>query len=87
MHCVFTYLSGQPESVQSVGLSSGTNKRVGQVELAVDNFFVEIFLNDFNAQTPKSLESTVFIYFRHDLALFQCPAGQGVKKALQALIG
>jgi hypothetical protein len=52
----------------------------------VDNFFTEIFINDFNAQRPKSLESTVFIDFRHDLALFQCPAGQGVKTALQALI-
>jgi hypothetical protein len=53
----------------------------------VDNFFTEIFFNDFNAQPRKSCKSTVFIDFRHDLALFQCPAGQGVKKALQALIG
>jgi hypothetical protein len=53
----------------------------------VDNFFTEFFFNDFNAQPVKSCKSTVFIYFRHDLALFQCPAGQGVKKALQALIG
>jgi hypothetical protein len=57
-----------------------------QIGLPVDNFFTEIFINDFNAQLPKSLESTVFIDFRHDLALFQCPAGQGVKTALQALI-
>jgi hypothetical protein len=57
------------------------------VELVVDNFFAEIFFNDFNAQPAKSCKSTVFIDFRHDLALFQCPAGQGVKKALQALIG
>jgi len=57
-----------------------------QDELPVDNFFTEIFLNDFNAQPAKSCKSTVFIDFRRDLALFQCPAGQGVKKALQALI-
>jgi hypothetical protein len=31
--------------------------------------------------------SEIFVDFRRDLALFQCPAGQGVKKALQALIG
>jgi len=52
----------------------------------VDNFFTEIFINDFNAQRPKSLESTLFIDFRRDHALFQCPAEQGVKTALQALI-
>ena len=57
-----------------------------QDELPVDNFFIEIFFNDFNAQPVKSCKSTVFIDFRRDLALFQCPAGQGVKKALQALI-
>jgi hypothetical protein len=57
------------------------------VEYVVDNFFAEIFFNDFNAQPVKSCKSTVFIDFRRDLALFQCPAGQGVKKALQALIG
>jgi hypothetical protein len=56
------------------------------VEHAVDNFFAEIFFNDFNAQPAKSCKSTIFIDFRRDLALFQCPAGQGVKKALQALI-
>jgi hypothetical protein len=56
------------------------------VEYVVDNFFAEIFFNDFNAQPVKSCKSTVFIDFRRDLALFQCPAGQGVKKALQALI-
>jgi hypothetical protein len=56
------------------------------VELVVDNFFAEIFFNDFNAQPAKSCKSTVFIYFRQDHALFQCPAEQGVKKALQALI-
>jgi hypothetical protein len=57
------------------------------VEHAVDNFSTEIFFNVFNAQPAKSCKSTVFIDFHRDLALFQCPAGQGVKKALQALIG
>jgi len=57
-----------------------------QIGLPVDNFFTEIFINDFNAQRPKSLESTIFIDFRSNHALFQCPAGQGVKTALQALI-
>jgi hypothetical protein len=57
------------------------------VEHVVDNFSAEIFFNDFNAQPAKSCKSTIFIDFRHDLALFQCPAGQGVKTALQALIG
>jgi hypothetical protein len=57
------------------------------VEHVVDNFFTEFFFNDFNAQPVKSCKSTVFIDFRSNHALFQCPAGQGVKKALQALIG
>jgi hypothetical protein len=52
----------------------------------VDNFFVKKISNDFNAQAVKSWKSIVFIDFRRDLALFQCPAGQGVKKALHALI-
>ena len=58
-----------------------------QDELPVDNFFIEIFFNDFNAQPVKSCKSMFFIDFRRDFALFQCAAGQGVKKALQALIG
>jgi hypothetical protein len=66
---------------------AGFRLDLAQDELPVDNFSTEIFFNDFNAQPAKSCKSTVFIYFRHDLALFQCPAGQGVKKALQALIG
>jgi len=66
---------------------AGFRLDLAQEELPVDNFFTEIFFNDFNAQPVKSCKSTVFIDFRHDLALFQCPAGQGVKKALQALIG
>ena len=60
---------------------------LAQNELPVDNFFIEIFFNDFKAQPVKSCKSMFFIDFRLDLALFQCPAGQGVKKALQALIG
>jgi hypothetical protein len=56
------------------------------VEHVVDNFFTEIFFNDFNAQPAKSCKSSVFIYFHQDHALFQCPAEQGVKTALQALI-
>ena len=40
----------------------------------MDNFFTEIFSNDFNVQTAKSLESTLFIDFRKGFALFQCPA-------------
>jgi hypothetical protein len=58
----------------------------GVVEHVVDNFFAEIFFNDFNAQPAKSCKSTIFIDFRRDLALFECPAEQGVKKTLQALI-
>jgi hypothetical protein len=57
-----------------------------QDELSVDNFFTENFFNDFNAQSAKSCKSTLFMDFRRDLAHFQCPAGQGVKAALQALI-
>jgi hypothetical protein len=53
----------------------------------VDNFSTEIFFNVFNAQPAKSCKSTLFIDFHPNHALFQCPAGQGVKKALQALIG
>jgi len=32
----------------------------GQNELAVDNFLVVFFFNDFNAQTLKSIKSNVF---------------------------
>jgi len=65
---------------------AGFRLEMDQNERPVDNFFTEIFFNDFNAQPAKSCKSTVFIDFRRDLALFQCPAGQGVKAALQALI-
>jgi hypothetical protein len=61
--------------------------QIGKVEHVVDNFFAEIFFNDFNAQPAKSCKSTIFIDFRFNHALFQCPAEQGVKSALQALIG
>ena len=66
---------------------AGLRLDLAQDELPVDNFFTEIFFNDFNAQLAKSCKSTLFIDFRPNHALFQCPAGQGVKKALQALIG
>jgi hypothetical protein len=66
---------------------AGFRLDLAQDELPVDNFFTEIFFNDFNALPAKSCKSTVFIDFHRDLALFQCPAGQGVKRALQALIG
>jgi hypothetical protein len=41
-----------------------------QGELPVDNFFTEIFFNDFNAQPAKSCKSMFFIDFPRDLALF-----------------
>jgi hypothetical protein len=56
------------------------------LEHVVDNFLAGIFFNDFNAQPAKSCKSTIFIDFISNHALFQYPAGQGVKKALQALI-
>ena len=65
---------------------AGLRLDLAQDELPVDNFFTEIFFNDFNAQPAKSCKSMFFIDFRHRLALFECPAEQGVKKALQALI-
>jgi hypothetical protein len=65
---------------------AGFRLDLAQDELPVDNFFTEIFFNDFKAQPAKSCKSMFFIDFRRDLALFQCPAKQGVKKALQALI-
>jgi hypothetical protein len=66
---------------------TGLRLKLDQNERPVDNFFTEIFFNDFNAQPAKSCKSMFFIDFRPNHALFQCPAGQGVKKALQALIG
>jgi len=66
---------------------AGFRLDLAQDEFPVDNFFTKIFFNDFNAQPAKSCKSTLFIDFRRDLALFQCPAEQGVKKALLALIG
>jgi len=52
-HCVFLYLSGQPESCQCDGFSAA----VGRNELTVDNFLVVFFFNNFNAQTKKSIKS------------------------------
>jgi hypothetical protein len=54
---------------------AGFRLDLAQDELPVDNFFTEIFFNDFNAQPAKSCKSTLFIDFLCDLALFQCPAG------------
>jgi hypothetical protein len=65
---------------------AGFKLDLAQDELPVDNFFTEIFFNDFNAQPAKSCKSMFFIDFRNHLALFECPVVQGVKKALQALI-
>jgi hypothetical protein len=56
------------------------------VELTVDNFLTKKFFSDFNTQSPKSLESLVFIYFRKGLALIECTASACLKSALQALI-
>jgi hypothetical protein len=39
-----------------VGFSAGA----GRNELAVDNFLVVFFFNDFNAQTLKSIKTTIF---------------------------
>jgi hypothetical protein len=39
---------------------AGYRARAAQNELSVDNFLVVFFFNDFNAQTPKCLESIVF---------------------------
>jgi len=43
------------------------------VELTVDNFLMEKFLNDFKAQMVKSLEMRLFIDFRDVVALIECP--------------
>jgi hypothetical protein len=56
------------------------------VELTVDNFLTVFFFNDFNTQSPKSLENCVFIDFRRAFALIECPASARFKSALQALI-
>jgi len=39
---------------------SGFSAGAGQNELAVDNFLAVFFFNDFNAQTPKCVESMFF---------------------------
>ena len=39
---------------------AGYRARAAQNELAVDNFLVVFFFNDFNAQTLKSIKSNVF---------------------------
>ena len=65
---------------------SGYQARAGRIGLSVDNFLTVFFFNDFNSESPKSLESYVFIDFCTGFALFQCPAQKGFKKALQAFI-
>ncbi len=65
---------------------AGYQARAAGIGLSVDNFFAEKIFNDFNNCYAKSLESTLFIDFRKVFALFQCPAQQGVKKALQAFV-
>jgi len=39
---------------------TGFSARAERYELAVDNFFTEKNINDFNAQTPKCVESMFF---------------------------
>jgi len=60
--------------------------KTAMIELTVDNFLMIFFFNDFNTQSPKYLESYVFIYFREGLALIECPASAWFKSALQVLI-
>ncbi len=52
----------------------------GVVEHVVDNFFAEIFFNDFNAQPAKSCKSTIFIDFRFKHALFSAQQGRVSKQ-------
>lgn len=42
--------------------------KIVRIAFSVDNFFTEKNINDFNAKNPKSLESTIFIYFLHYLS-------------------
>jgi hypothetical protein len=46
-----------PPNIKGSGVGAGQN------ELAVDNFLLVFFFNDFNAQMPKSVESNVLIDF------------------------
>jgi hypothetical protein len=39
---------------------TGYRARSGRIELVVDNFLAVFFFNDFNAQTPKCVESMFF---------------------------
>ena len=65
---------------------AGYRAKAARIGSAVDNFLTKKFSIDFNAQSPKSLESLVFIYFRKGLALIECPESARFKSALQALI-
>ena len=54
---VFSYIYLDNLSPAKVmGFSAGA----GRIELAVDNFLAVFFFNDFNAQTLKSIKSTIF---------------------------
>jgi hypothetical protein len=54
---VFSYIYLDNLSPAKVmGFSAGA----GRNELAVDNFLTVFFFNDFNAQTPKCVESNIF---------------------------
>jgi hypothetical protein len=39
---------------------AGYRAKAVQIGLTVDNFFTVFFFNDFNAQTAKCVESTIF---------------------------
>jgi hypothetical protein len=39
---------------------AGYRAKAAQIGLVVDNFFKVFFFNDFNAQTPKCLETNIF---------------------------
>jgi len=39
---------------------AGFSAAAARYELAVDNFFTEKIINDFNAQTLKSIKSSIF---------------------------
>ena len=42
---------------------AGYRVRAGRIGLGVDNFLMVFFFNDFNTQSPKSLESSVFDHY------------------------
>jgi hypothetical protein len=72
LHCVFTYLSGQPVT-RHIAWTLGRIRPKKSV--FVDNFFADFFFNEINRFTPESCESMFFIDFSRGRALFQCPTG------------